>query len=230
MDKEETCANKNESTRLGNQDSGKAASKDVCSFVADAIYADIPVFDVVLLNNGMCDSEIRKGVFTAEDVLKVLPYNNELVGLRIKGKDMVYAIEQGITEALQGNNGAAPKTAGIRYDVDYTQHQWKRVSNVEVMSHHCTWEPLNEKRQYTVLTNTYLARGGDGYSFLTLNKGTIPTGVSEADSFWFHAQSTCILQTPWKRQMDVEAETAASMKMVYMLGGPSSNSTLMSKS
>lgn len=230
MDKEETCAN-NESTGLGNQDSEKAASKDVCSFVTDAIYADIPVFDVVLLNNGMCNSEIRKGVFAVEDVLRLLPYNNELVALHIKGQYMMRAIEQGIHGALQGNNGAAPKTAGIRYDVDYTQHLWKRVSNVEVMSHHCTWEPLDEKRQYTVLTNTYLARGGDGYSYLSLNKGTISTGVSEADSFWFHAQSTCVLQTPWKRQMDVEAETAATMQMVYMLGDvQSSNTTQTSKS
>lgn len=240
-DDEEICANNNnESTttttallRTNDQDSEEAAaSKDVCSFVADAIFADIPVFDVVLLNNGMCNSEIRKGVFKADDVLKLLPYNNELVGLRIKGKDMVYAIEQGIDGALKGNIGAAPKTAGIRYDVDYTQDRWKRVSNVEVMSHFCTWEPLSEKRKYTVLTNTYLARGGDGYSILTLNnQRTIPTGVSEADSFWLHAQSTCVLATPWKRQMDVEAETAATMKMVYKLGHiQSSNTTAMSGS
>jgi 2',3'-cyclic-nucleotide 2'-phosphodiesterase (5'-nucleotidase family) len=228
IDKEETYAN-NESTTLRDQDSEKVASKDVCSFVADAIFADIPVFDVVLLNNGMCNSEIPKGVFKEEDDLKLLPYNNELVALRITGKDMVYAIEQGIDGALQGNNGAAPKTAGIRYDLDYTQHRWKRVANVEVMSHFCTWEPLDGKRRYTVLTNTYLARGGDGYSILSLNRRTISTGVSEADSLWFHAQSTCVLETPGKRQMDVEAETAATMKMVYMLGDiQNSNMTLMS--
>jgi hypothetical protein len=31
---------------------------------------------------------------------------------------MMHAIEQGVDGAPQGNNGADPMTAGIRYDVD----------------------------------------------------------------------------------------------------------------
>jgi hypothetical protein len=88
------------------------------------------------------------------------------------------------------------------------------------MRHNCQYEPLEPEKYYTVLTNQFLARGGDGYGVLPLlTKSVIPTGVSETDSFWFHAQSTCRLETNWKTHQQVEEENAQKQpRMVYVVG------------
>ena len=204
---------------------------DVASLVADAIFADMEVFDVVLLNNGMvAPRDIPSGVFRPEDTLNFLPHNNELVSVRLKGKDLLYALEQGIHRALKGNHGAVPKTAGIRYTLDYSLPRGQRIFDVEVLGHFCRWQPLRPDKFYTILTNSYLANGGDGYTMLTTSSTFTRLNVSEADSFWFHTQATCNLEYPWKRQMDADADamygengdgsTATSTKMVYKLSIP----------
>jgi hypothetical protein len=202
--------------------SSESMKGDVASLVADAIYADMEVFDVVILHNGMVASQdIPQGIFRPEDTLQLLPYNNELVILRLSGQDMLYAIEQGIHRALKkGELGAIPKTSGIRYTIDYSQPKGRRIIDVEVLGHFCKFQPLREDKIYTILTNSYLARGGDGYTIFTTSPTFTPTGVSEADSFWLHAQSTCILQFPWKRQMDADMKAKDEEKMLYKIGVP----------
>ena len=253
-------------------------AKDVGSFVAEVIFADFAVFDVVLINAGsILESDIPSGIMTANDVRTLFPYNNELIVLRLLGHELIAALEYGIQTALSlpSMPGAYPKTAGIRYRVEYyndndgdkplgvkndqhenhdctqahdlhqqhhhhhhqqqqqqdnhgkctrgsypSHHRRLRIVDVDVFTAYCTWESIELDRPYTVLTNEFLAQGGDGYQMLVDNdSGTyLRLGQSEADSFWFHAQSTCILETPWRKQMDVEAQAANEMKLVYQLG------------
>jgi hypothetical protein len=76
------------------------------------------------------------------------------------------------------------------------------------------------EQTYTVLTNEYLANGGDGYGvFAMMAKSKIPTGVSETDSLWFHAQSTCKVETNYKTKAQQEQQIIDSVpRMVYMVG------------
>ena len=199
------------------------STSDVCSFVAEAIHADIPVFDMVLINRGSCNHvDIQQGLFTHHEASQVLPYQNELVGLLLQGKDIIIALEHGISASLMTTKlfGAYPTTAGVRFEVDTTREKGGRVSQVEIMKHNCEYEPLDPEKYYTVLTNQYLARGGDGYGvFPLMAKSTIPTRISETDSFWFHAHSTCRLETPWKTKRQLKAENVLKKpKMIYMVG------------
>ena len=60
-----------------------------------------------------------------------------------------------------GSSGAYPYAYGLRYDVDLPSFT---VSNVEVNPRvEGTWEAIDEAATYTVVTNSFLARGGDGY-------------------------------------------------------------------
>ena len=77
----------------GNQD-----GSDVCSVVAHALLADFEIFDVVFLHSGLCQSEIRSGDLTREDVEKILPYNEELVAIQLNGSDLLAALEHGLDQ------------------------------------------------------------------------------------------------------------------------------------
>jgi hypothetical protein len=217
------------------------ATTEACSFVAEAIYSYLPpIVDIVLLNNGMCNEliNIEMGVFGPEDARDLLPYNNELIVLVLEGKDVVHALEHGMRDALeQSVSGAYPKTAGIRYDLaeenmvmmeEEVSHpenhrplkgtsskRRRLLSSYQVWGQNCTWEALEYHKLYTVLTNEYLAHGGDGYHMLGHKaKNITSTGMREAEVFWLYAQSTCVVELPRRKQEEddsVEAQVAAHM-------------------
>jgi 5'-nucleotidase, C-terminal domain len=152
------------------------------------------------------------------------------------------ALEQGVA-------GAYPKTAGIRYDLaeenmvlmmmmmeeEEVSHPPEKnhprplkgtsskrrrlLSSYQVWGPSCTWEALEYHKLYTVLTNEYLAQGGDGYHMLHHKaKNITSTGMREAEVFWQFAQSTCILELPqWKqKEHDNVVETQVADHMAIM--------------
>jgi hypothetical protein len=107
------------------------------------------------------------------------------------------------------------------------------VSQIEILSHYCTWEALEYDKMYSVLTNDYMAKGGDGYIMLPIKaKSKTLTGVREAESFWFHAQSVYVMEMPWRTMDDAEAEAAENMKIIYKVGtlANASNKTILLQS
>ena len=270
------CADKNDHRNLdpqqqqtskeqeGTAQEGTTNGIDVCSFIAKAIYADFTIFDIVLLNQGTCGSniDILAGTnFDHTHVSKLLPYRNELVILRLLGSDIVDALKSGLQTAIFGGKvGAFPKTFGISYDWDFsfknkssnsentTSESSKtklssssasqskssliHITNPKILigggkDHICNSIPLLDDEYYSVLTNSYLAEGNDGYQILSKPNGPLQnialptaTGVSETDSFWFHVHTTCNVTTSWKTIQTREEEIAKSgVSMIYLVPG-----------
>jgi hypothetical protein len=203
---------------------------------------------------------IEMGVFGPEDARDLLPYNNELIVLVLEGKEIVHALEHGMRDALeQGVAGAYPKTAGIRYDLaeenmvqmmmmeeEEVSHPPEKnhprplkgtsskrrrlLSSYQVWGPSCTWEALEYHKLYTVLTNEFLAQGGDGYHMLHHKaKNSTSTGMREAEVFWHFAQSTCIVELPQRKQEEhdnvVETQVADHLSMMAHPVGTISGTT-----
>ena len=77
------------------------------------------------------------------------------------GAQIIDLLQEGLINTGAGSSGAYPYAYGLRYDVDLPSFT---VSNVEVNPRvEGTWEAIDEAATYTVVTNSFLARGGDGY-------------------------------------------------------------------
>lgn len=109
--------------------------------------------DIAITNGGGIRASIPAGKITVGNVISVLPFGNYVVVKRMRGKDIITALEHGLSMWPE-SNGAFPQVAGLEYTVCAG-----KVFNVKVAG-----KPLLPSKHYTVATNDFLAAGGDGYT------------------------------------------------------------------
>lgn len=138
---------------------GEAA---IGNLFADAIRAATGA-DVAIANGGgIRGNKIYPPgtVLTGRDVLSELPFGNTTVVMELTGRDLVAALENGLSQIEEGA-GRFPHLSGIEVRYDPGRPAGERV--LEVLR---AGMALDLAATYTLATNDYLARGGDGYSML----------------------------------------------------------------
>ena len=130
------------------------------NLIADAMRASTKA-DVAIMNGG----GIRAGTvyppgasITRRDVLAELPFDNRVVTLEITGAELRRAIENGLSQ-LPNAGGRFPQVSGMTIEATLSRPPGSRVTSIRVGD-----APLDESEIYTVATNDFLARGGDGYT------------------------------------------------------------------
>ncbi|MTI67151.1 MAG: LysM peptidoglycan-binding domain-containing protein [Firmicutes bacterium] len=114
--------------------------------------------DVVLTNGGGIRASISPGEITKGDVITVLPFGNFIEVIKVKGSDIVKALEHGISDYPE-TKGAFPHIAGMTFEFDENKEAGNRVMEVKVNG-----KAINLDKTYKLATNDFLAAGGDNYS------------------------------------------------------------------
>ena len=113
--------------------------------------------DIAITNGGGIRAPLSKGVLTIGDLYTILPFDNTLYTMELKGSDIVKALEHGI---MPGNMGWG-QFSGIKVWYDETAEAGSRVTSVRFMD----GTPLDMETYYKVVVNDFMASGGDGYDF-----------------------------------------------------------------
>jgi 5'-nucleotidase len=139
----------------------------VGNLVADAILEKTKNLGVqaVIQNGGGLRAAIGQGDVTMGAVLTVLPFQNTIATLSLKGADLVTALENGVSQVEQ-NSGRFPQVAGMRYLWAPTQPAGKRIVGVEMRAADGSFRPLDPNATYKIATNDFVRTGGDGYAVL----------------------------------------------------------------
>ncbi len=130
------------------------------NLIADAIREAVDA-DVALTNGGgiRADREYDAGSkITRGDVLAELPFGNKTVKLELTGAQLKQALENGFSQ-VEDVAGRFPHISGMSVEADISKPAGERVVSVMVGD-----SPLDESRTYTLATNDFVARGGDGYT------------------------------------------------------------------
>ena len=117
--------------------------------------------DVALSNGGGMRSDTvypAGAVLTRRDILSALPFGDVTVLLEVDGATLRTAIESGVAGAAEGA-GRFPQVSGMSFRFDASRPAGERVVGIAVGG-----EPLDPDRTYRLATNSFLARGGDGYA------------------------------------------------------------------
>ena len=153
------------------------------NLIADAILAKTKVdrVQVVLINAGGIRNGFPLGDITMGHVLEALPFGNTITRVELTGKQLIEALESGVSMAEQGE-GRFPQVAGIRFVWDSKLPAGKRVTKVEVKDASGKFQLLNPKDIYRVATNNFLASGGDGYRSFAEGENLLETGYLLSDA------------------------------------------------
>jgi 5'-nucleotidase len=132
------------------------------SFIADA-YRQALKADVALFNGGSIRAGriFSPGPLSKRDVMAILPYENPIVKIEVTGATLRAALEHGVSRSAEEKEpGRFPQVSGLRFTFDARRPVNSRVTSVEVQG-----QPLDDKKTYTLATNTFLVlKGGDGYT------------------------------------------------------------------
>jgi len=129
------------------------------NFMADAVYDRAnPVFksrtghdiDMVLLNHGGIRSSISKGNITIKTAYELMPFENSIVVVELKG----YQIENLVSYLIQSKQ--AHPVSKIKLAID---------KNFNLIDYQIKGNKVDVNKTYYVATNDYLYNGGDNMTF-----------------------------------------------------------------
>ena len=155
--------------------------------------------DFALQNGGGVRKTINEGDLTLGDVYELMPYGNTLYVLEVSGAAFKEAIQSGISSAAQGlSSGAYPYVRGCRYTVDAkTDPDNPTLTSVEKQNANGEWVDIDDNENYTIVTNNYVAGGGDYYTVFEKSDGyRYDTGFVDAEVFSDYATAKKQLDRP----------------------------------
>jgi len=120
--------------------------------------------DIAIVNLGGLRTQINEGDITVRKVFELMPFENELVILWLKGNKL-YELLQGF--APIGGQGVS----GVRFEIKNGKAENIKVGGI----------PLDLKKTYTIATNDYLAAGNDKMPQLAQSEKSVFTGIKIRD-------------------------------------------------
>lgn len=139
------------------------------------------------------DKIIPSGPVTDQDIDTMFPFGNKVSILKVTGKTLKQLLERSVHK-LPDPSGAFLQISGVRFVVDLKGQAQEleldsegkpvriktpgaRVSDIKIIDKSGNYQPIEEKRKYSLATNSYIARGGDGYIMLKNLPGKVETFV-----------------------------------------------------
>lgn len=118
--------------------------------------------DFAIITWGGIRSSISKGIIRYKDVYKVMPFDNNLVTITLKGDELKQLIE-----ISQADKNTYSPMAGLKVNLVGVMDSGKVISSGKVRSIQTSQgESILSDKEYTLTTTDFLARGGDGWSKL----------------------------------------------------------------
>ncbi len=126
--------------------------------------------DIAMQNSGSIQSNVSEGQFTNGDLFRIMPFANKVVTMDLKGSDIMELL----TISASRKRGIL-QVSGLEYSYSYKsknnyQLKYVKINNQDIIS----------DKKYKVVTNSFLAEGGDNYTPFTRGEN-VEFGRSQRD-------------------------------------------------
>lgn len=151
----------------------RGVESEMGNFVTDAMREYLPGVDFAVTNAGGLRADIDAGPVTLEEIFAVLPFNNTLVTMDLTGAQVERVLEEGA-----GSQYGTVQVSGLAWSYDAAAPFGDRVTSVTLPD----GTPLDPDATYRVVTNNFMAGGGDRFTTLTQGANTVDTQTNLVDT------------------------------------------------
>lgn len=128
---------------------------------------------LAIMNNGGIRAAIDQGPITFDEVIQTSPFGNTLVVMDLTGAELLAAFEH----TARGNGIGIHVSKWTKIRVDGSKPAGQRVSAT------INGEPVAKDKTYRIVTNSFVASGGDAFTMIRDAKGyRIDTGSLDRDA------------------------------------------------
>lgn len=172
----------------------------------DSMLAAFAPARAAILNYGGVRRDLTQGDITVGDVLEVMPFGNTLVLVDLTGAEIKDALEEDIDYLLayypEDDPPLVPYVAGMTFSVHPQAQAGSRVSNLKIRDAQGVYSPVTDAEVYRVVTNAFVAGGGDGFVTIKNAKGfRSDTGVIDSDAFREYLKALGNVENPTEQRV-----------------------------
>jgi 5'-nucleotidase/UDP-sugar diphosphatase len=128
--------------------------------------------DFAINNGGGIRTSLAEGPVSKRNIYEILPFDNSVVTLSLKGSDLIKLFEY-IATIPQGNGAFPQVSEGVQFTINYTTG---KCENILVHG-----QPIDPEKTYRIATNSYMAGGGDGYKIFANATDRFDTSAFQRD-------------------------------------------------
>lgn len=194
---------------IGERTTVRTGETNLGQLATDAMI-DLTGADVAITNGGGIRASIKAGDITMKDMITVFPYGNTIMVKEMTGKDIKAALEHGVNE-YPNEKGGFPHTAGITFTLNAYKEVGNRISDIKVAG-----VPMDLNKTYTVVTNDFMAAGGDGYDMFKAYpiKAEYNTLM---DTLLDYVEKLGVVKGEFEPRMTVVKESASKAVVISMM-------------
>lgn len=145
--------------------------------------------DFCMQNGGGIRASIQEGQVSFGEVIAVLPFSNVLSVLEFEGERIYQAVEHGLGRVGEGFGEFLHFSAGVEMYYDPTNEPGARVINISLNGELIQ---NDTSRTYIVVTNSFLASGGDNFGEIMSEANVVlASGDPQEDAFSVFLEANC---------------------------------------
>jgi len=162
---------------MGDKGESRSRETNLGNLITDGMRAKVGA-DIAFQNGGGIRAGIPAGTVTYRSVLTVQPFGNILTTLDMTGAQVMDVLNY--AASLDSGAGAFLHVSGVKWTLN---RQTKTADDVMVGD-----APIDLEKTYSVVTNSFMASGGDGYAMLK-ELPKYETGFVDADAMMEYISS-----------------------------------------
>jgi 5'-nucleotidase/UDP-sugar diphosphatase len=125
--------------------------------------------DFAVVNSGGIRDSLPAGIITYKDILQVQPFGNTLCTLDLSGREALDYLT--IVGNMNPGSGGFAHLSGVELLRNADGRLQARIGGA----------PLDMARRYTMVINSFMGAGGDGYPVMSGHPGFVNTGYVDAE-------------------------------------------------
>ncbi len=195
--------------RLMNEEVGSAAgpigrdggvgSSPLGNLLTDIMRAATGV-QIALQNRTGIRADLPPGAQRMRDMYKVSPFSNTLVTMELTGADVLELLERGVSDGTR----YLLEASGLVVRFDPSAPAGSRIRKATLKGADGAETPIEPLGKYTVVTNSFLAKGGDGHVPFTRGTAVKETGIDVLAVQVEHFRKHSPVAAPVERRIGAE--------------------------